>query len=75
MTWLLAPEQMTEWHKGTGYMPITKSAQQALTDEGYFTDNPNQKTAVDQLTAAKVTAATAGARPGTGCTRRSSLRA
>ncbi len=59
--WLLAPEQIAKWHQGTGYMPITKSAQQLLDSQGYFTKNPNQKTAVDQLNASKVTSATAGA--------------
>jgi len=59
--WLMAPEQMTVWHKGTGYMPITKSSQDALDKEGYFTTNPGTKTAVDQLAAAKVDSATAGA--------------
>jgi sn-glycerol 3-phosphate transport system substrate-binding protein len=63
--WLLAPEQMAQWHKGTGYMPITKSAQKLLEDEGYFVKNPGQKTAVDQLNAAKSTSATAGAIMGT----------
>jgi sn-glycerol 3-phosphate transport system substrate-binding protein len=61
MLWLLAPEQMSRWHQGTGYMPITLSSQQVLTDAGYFTDNPNQQTAVDQLADAEVTIATAGA--------------
>ncbi|MBA3870663.1 MAG: ABC transporter substrate-binding protein [Anaerolineae bacterium] len=59
--WLMAPEQMTVWHKGTGYLPITKSSQDALTAEGYFTANPGTKTAIDQLAAAKVDSATAGA--------------
>ncbi len=59
--WLLAPEQMTVWHKGTGYMPITKSAQDALNAEDYFTANPGQKTAVDQLNAVNSSSATAGA--------------
>ncbi len=63
--WLLAPEQMAQWHKGTGYMPITKSAQKLLDGEGYFAKNPGQKTAVDQLNAAKSTSATAGAIMGT----------
>jgi sn-glycerol 3-phosphate transport system substrate-binding protein len=52
---------MTVWHKGTGYMPITKSAQDALTAEDYFTANPGQKTAVDQLNAVNSSSATAGA--------------
>ncbi|HLY28193.1 MAG TPA: ABC transporter substrate-binding protein [Aggregatilineales bacterium] len=58
--WLLAPEQMAKWHQGTGYLPITTSAQKMLTDQGWFTQNPGQKTAVDQLNAAKATSATAG---------------
>jgi sn-glycerol 3-phosphate transport system substrate-binding protein len=59
--WLLQPEQMAKWHQGTGYLPITKSAQKVLEDQKYFEQNPGQKTAVDQLAAAKVTSATAGA--------------
>ncbi len=61
LTWLHEPEQMAEWHKGTGYMPITKSSQDLLASQGYFDQNPNAKTAVDQLADAKVTPATAGA--------------
>ena len=61
VTWLLEPEQMTKWHQGTGYLPITKSAQAALDSQGWFTKNPGTKTAVDQLNAAKATSATAGA--------------
>ncbi len=61
VTWLEQPEQMAEWHKGTGYLPITKGAQDILTKADYFTQNPGQKTAIDQLNAAKATSATAGA--------------
>jgi len=60
MMWLLAPEQMALWHQGTGYLPITKSAQKLLTDQGWFTKNPGQKVAVDQLNAGQATTATAG---------------
>lgn len=61
LNWLLQPEQMAQWHKDTGYLPITKSAQEALDKEGWFTDNPNLKVAVNQLNAAQATSATAGA--------------
>ncbi len=61
LMWLEAPEQMARWHKGTGYMPDTKGAQALLEAEGYFTEFPNQRTAVDQLAAAEVNSATAGA--------------
>jgi len=59
--WLMQPEQMSQWHQGTGYMPITKSSQDLLDSQGYFNDNPLLKIAVDQLADAKQTAATAGA--------------
>jgi sn-glycerol 3-phosphate transport system substrate-binding protein len=59
--WLHEPEQMARWHEGTGYLPITKSSQELLESQGYFTANPGQKTAVDQLADAQSTPATAGA--------------
>jgi sn-glycerol 3-phosphate transport system substrate-binding protein len=59
--WLLAPEQMARWHQATGYMPDTLSSQELLESEGYFEENPNQRTAVDQLSEAAVNSATAGA--------------
>lgn len=61
LMWLLAPEQMARWHQATGYMPDTLSAQELLESEGYFDENPNQRTAVDQLAEAAVNSATAGA--------------
>lgn len=61
LMWLEAPEQMARWHKGTGYMPDTLSSQELLKSEGYFDENPNQLTAVNQLAEAKVNSATAGA--------------
>ncbi len=61
LMWLLAPEQMSAWHQGTGYLPITKGAQALLEGKNWFKENPGQKTAVDQLNAAKSTSATAGA--------------
>lgn len=61
LMWLEAPEQMARWHQGTGYMPDTKSSQELLESQGYFDENPNQRTAVDQLAAAEVNSATAGA--------------
>ena len=60
LMWLLAPDQMSTWHQGTGYLPITKSSQKILTDAGWFDKNPGQKTAIDQLNASQATSATAG---------------
>ncbi len=59
--WLMAPEQMARWHQATGYLPDTLSSQKLLTDQGYYTQNPNKKTAIDQLLAVKPSSATAGA--------------
>lgn len=42
-------ESQKAWHKGTGYFPVTKSAMDSLESEGWFTENPNYKTAFDQL--------------------------
>lgn len=59
--WLEQPEQMAKWHQSTGYLPITKSAQKLLTDQGWFKQNPGDQTAIDQLNAVKASSATAGA--------------
>ena len=52
---------MAKWHQGTGYLPISKSSQKLLTDQGWFDKNPGAKTAIDQLNATKPTSATSGA--------------
>ncbi len=61
LTWLHLPEQMAKWHQETGYMPDTVSSQELLASQGYFEQNPNKQTAIDQLADAQVTSATAGA--------------
>ncbi len=48
------------WHKGTGYFPVRKTAMDKLEDEGWFVDNPNYRTAFDQLLASPETLNTAG---------------
>jgi sn-glycerol 3-phosphate transport system substrate-binding protein len=54
-------ENAADWHKVTGYIPITNSAIAALEEEGWFEENPNSRVASDQLTASEQTSATAGA--------------
>src|SRR5262249_48143350 len=44
-----SPETTTFWSQQTGYMPVRVSAVQSKAMEDYFKDNPNFKTAVDQL--------------------------
>jgi sn-glycerol 3-phosphate transport system substrate-binding protein len=43
------PENIAFWSTATGYMPVTKSAQESSEMQSYFQENPNFKVAVDQL--------------------------
>ena len=45
--WATEPEQTAWWSETTGYMPVRKSAVDSMTE--FFAENPNSKTAVDQL--------------------------
>lgn len=49
------------WHKGTGYFPATTAAVDALEAEGWFEENPNFRTAFDQILAGNDTPASRGA--------------
>ncbi len=57
---LSTPEMSILWHKGTGYFPATNEAVQALEDEGWFEENPNFRTAFDQILAGENTLESAG---------------
>lgn len=52
MNFLNNPENAAEWHKETGYIPITESAVALLKAESWFAENPNFCVANDQLAAA-----------------------
>jgi sn-glycerol 3-phosphate transport system substrate-binding protein len=54
-------EQDVTWHKGTGYFPATNAAVEALDAEGWFEQNPNFRTAFDQILAGNDTPAARGA--------------
>jgi sn-glycerol 3-phosphate transport system substrate-binding protein len=54
------PENAADWHKVTGYIPITNASIALLEDEGWFEDNPNSAVASAQLDAAPEGPATAG---------------
>ncbi len=54
------PENAADWHKVTGYIPVTNAAVTLLEDEGWFEENPNQAVAGAQLEAAPESPATAG---------------
>ncbi len=59
------PENMVSWHKATGYYPVRNSSVDMLTDEGWFEEFPNARTAFDQLLNTVPNSATAGALMGT----------
>jgi len=61
LVWLTKPEQQIRWHKHTGYFPVRKESISQLKDNGFYKDNPNFKTAIDQLRATKDSPATRGA--------------
>jgi sn-glycerol 3-phosphate transport system substrate-binding protein len=52
MNWFNNPENAADWHRVTGYIPITDPAIELLEEEGWFEENPNSRVAGDQLTAA-----------------------
>jgi sn-glycerol 3-phosphate transport system substrate-binding protein len=49
IAFLTSPEITSWWSQTTGYMPVRKSAVEGAEMQAYFTENPNFKTAVDQL--------------------------
>jgi sn-glycerol 3-phosphate transport system substrate-binding protein len=61
MNFFSNPENAAEWHKITGYIPITNAAVDLLQAEGWYDKSPNSRVASDQLNAAKDTPATRGA--------------
>jgi sn-glycerol 3-phosphate transport system substrate-binding protein len=61
MLFLNNAENAADWHKVTGYVPITNSAVELLEAEGWFEANPNSRVAGEQLANSEQTTATAGA--------------
>ncbi len=61
VNFLSNPENAAAWHVETGYIPITNAAIALLEADGYFDENPNQRTAGEQLDASPDTPATSGA--------------
>jgi sn-glycerol 3-phosphate transport system substrate-binding protein len=49
INWVTSTEQTAIWSQQTGYMPVRTSAVQSKTMQDYFKENPNFKTAVEQL--------------------------
>lgn len=62
---LASTENQAWWHMNTGYVPITLSAMEMLEADGHFERQPEQRTALLQLTNAEPQANTRGVRLGT----------
>jgi sn-glycerol 3-phosphate transport system substrate-binding protein len=60
MRWLDEPEQQAEWHAGTGYIPIRRSAIELPAVSELWAAEPEFRLAYDQLVDGPATGATAG---------------
>jgi sn-glycerol 3-phosphate transport system substrate-binding protein len=47
--YLSKPEVQFEWHKKTGYVPITTAAYELAQEQGFYDENPGTDTAIKQL--------------------------
>jgi sn-glycerol 3-phosphate transport system substrate-binding protein len=63
-TFLSQTPLQVEFHKATGYLPITKAAYAALQEEGYYQKNPGREIALKELTNKPPTANSRGLRFG-----------
>lgn len=62
--YLSTPAVQSEWHKATGYLPITMAAYQLTKEQGFYKENPDMETALKQMTLHKPTANSKGLRFG-----------
>lgn len=61
IAYMVQPEQQARWHRNTGYFPVSQTAIDQLESDGWFDDNPDFRTAFDQLQDTQDSAATRGA--------------
>ncbi|NIR13517.1 MAG: extracellular solute-binding protein, partial [Desulfobacterales bacterium] len=64
LKWIIRPEVTMQWHKDTGYFPVTNSALKNLLDEGWFSEHPNHLTAFLQILSGVKTPRSQGVRLG-----------
>jgi sn-glycerol 3-phosphate transport system substrate-binding protein len=62
--YLSSPEVQSEWHKETGYLPITIAAYELTKKQGFYEKNPGMETALKQMTLHKPTPNSKGLRFG-----------
>ncbi len=58
------PEVQADWHKSTGYVPITTAAYEMAQEEGFYEEEPGTDTAIKQLSLNEPTENSAGLRFG-----------
>ena len=63
-TYLSSPSVQSEWHKATGYLPITTAAYDLTKEQGFYKENPGMETALKQMLLNKPTANSKGLRFG-----------
>jgi sn-glycerol 3-phosphate transport system substrate-binding protein len=61
LLWLSEPEQQARWHRNTGYFPVREEAISQLESDGFYDENPNFMTAIEQLRQTEDSPATRGA--------------
>ncbi|HEX9295949.1 MAG TPA: ABC transporter substrate-binding protein [Polyangiaceae bacterium] len=49
LRWMVMPRQTIEWATSTGYLPVTGSAVEELTQSGYYAAHSSDRVALDQL--------------------------
>jgi sn-glycerol 3-phosphate transport system substrate-binding protein len=63
-TYLYSPEVQAEWHKGTGYLPITLRAYNLTEESGFYKEKPGTDVAIKQMTLNQPTPNSKGLRLG-----------
>jgi sn-glycerol 3-phosphate transport system substrate-binding protein len=48
--YLSQPDVQSDWHRSTGYLPITRPAYERTRDEGFYQVNPGAAIAIEQVT-------------------------
>ncbi len=64
LSYLSTSDVQVDWHKNTGYLPITTEAGEATRASGFYKENPGTDIAVIQMTAKQPTANSKGLRLG-----------
>jgi len=62
VAWLLRPEVQADWHRRTGFAPVTVAAYHYARRQGFYKSHPAQDIAVGQLLARKPTPHSRGVR-------------